>query len=136
MLTYNSILSVLVAEGLVKSYVIPKTLNQYKLNETFTFLLLLALLAISSVVEFFVLSKCINSESMTNAFKNTSASAILLLIGITLAVNYMWIFAIYDKFQFWRTIGILSVVSFVNEIDSSMINSLLKSITGTECNLN
>ena len=113
MLTYNSILATIAAEGLIKSYVIPKTMKKYNLDEMGTFWLLLALLAIFSILEFFVLSHCINTDNVTNIFGDNDANRmgkVFLLLVVSLVVNYPWILSIYNKFDFWKTIGILSVV--------------------------
>jgi hypothetical protein len=133
MVTYNSILLTLVIEGLTKSYIVPKTIKKYNLQETGTFYTLLLLLAGFSVFEFFFLSKCINSESMKDVFGNHPMLQVVILLVVSLIVNYGWVMAIYDKFSFWPTIGILSLVSFVNEFNNTIITSTLQSISGEEC---
>jgi hypothetical protein len=133
MLTYNSLLLTLVIEGLTKSYVIPKTMDKYKLDETGTFWISLVLLACFSVFEFFFLSKCLNSETIGNVTEQNAMGELFLLIMVALIVNYKWFIKIYKHFGFWSTVGILSVVGFVNEFNNEIINSILRSITGTEC---
>lgn len=133
MLTYDSILTLIIIEGLLKSYIIPKTIKKNKLDETGTFWLLIGILAVFSILEFFVLSNCINSNSMNNVFKNSSEGSIMILIVISLIVNYRWFITIYNKFNFWTTIGILSVVSFTNEFNTFIIRATLQNILGVEC---
>jgi hypothetical protein len=133
MLTYNSILSFIVLEGLVKSYVIPRSIVNHKLDETGTFWLLVGILAVFSVLEFFILSNCINSHSMDSIVRDNSSGSILLLLVLSILVNYRWFITIYKKFNFWSTIGILSVVGFANEFNTIIIRSALQNIMGIEC---
>lgn len=133
MLTFNSILLTVVIEGLAKSYAIPKAMDKYKPDETGTFWVLLMLLACFSVFEFFFLSKCLNSETISNITEDNAMGELFLLIMIALIVNYRWFIRIYKKFGFWSTVGILSVVGFANEFNNLTITSILRSITGTEC---
>lgn len=133
MLTYNNILLTLIIEGLTKSYVIPKAIDKYNLDETGTFYLLLMILAFFIVFEFFFLSRCINSESVSNISQENATGELFLLLVIILLVNYRWFIKIYNKFNFWTTIGILSVVGLVNEFNNAILTSILRAITGTEC---
>jgi hypothetical protein len=105
----------------------------HKLDETGTFWLLIGILAIFSVLEFFVLTSCINSHSMDNVVRDNSSGSILLLLVLSILVNYRWFITIYKKFDFWSTIGILSVVGFVNEFNTVIIRSVLQNIMGIEC---
>jgi hypothetical protein len=84
MLTYNYILGTIVIEGLIKSYVIPNAIDKYKLDETGTFGALILLFICFSILEFFVLSSCINSENLNNVFKNSTISSLILLIIISI----------------------------------------------------
>ena len=45
----------------------------------------------------------------------------------------MWFIAIYNKFDFWKTVGILSVLGFVNEYNTVFMRLALQNITGTKC---
>jgi len=133
MITYSSILGVLTVEGLIKSYIIPKAMDKYKLDETGTFFTLLALLFVFAIFEFFFYSRCIDSESLNHIFGNNPAAQIMLLFLVALIVNYRWVMAIYNKYTFWPTLGILSLVSFVNEFNNLIIRKSLLTLTGTEC---
>ena len=132
MITYNSILSVLAIEGLIKSYVVPKAMDKYKLDETGTFFTLILLLCVFAVFEFFFYSRCIDSESLNHIFGNNPSAQIILLFVVALVVNYRWVMAIYDRYTFWPTLGILSLVSFVNEFNNIIIRSSLLTLTGVE----
>lgn len=135
MITYNSILSVLAIEGLIKSYVVPKAIDKYKLDETGTFIVLILLLCVFAVFEFFFYSRCIDSESLSHIFGNNPSAQIILLFVVALVVNYRWVIAIYNKYTFWPTLGILSLVSFVNEFNNLIIRASLSTLVGTEnCN--
>ena len=136
MLTYNYIIGLIAIEGLIKSYVIPNAINKYKLDETGTFGVLILLLMGFTVLEYFVLSNCITSEKLNDIFKNSTLSSLFILIIIGFFVNYKWFIAIYNKFHFWSTIGILSIVGLVNEFNSVFIRILLQNITGTTCENN
>ena len=136
MLTYNSILLTLVIEGLIKSYVVPKAMDKYKLKEDGTFYVLILLFVVFCIFEFFFLSRCLNTESVSNIYGKHPMAQLALLLSITLIVNYKWINAVYNKFNFWSTIGILSLVAFANEFNNAIITDILQAITGTECNLN
>lgn len=133
MLTYNSILLTLIIEGLTKSYVIPKAMDKYKLDESGTFWLSMMLLSIFAVFEFFFLSRCLNSETISDISKENAVGQLFLLITVSLIVNYRWFIKIYNKFNFWSTIGILSVIGFANEFNNLIITSILRSVTNTEC---
>ena len=133
MLTFNSILLTVVIEGLAKSYAIPKAMDKYKLDETGIFWVLLILLACFSVFEFLFLSRCLNSETISNITDKNAMGELFLLIMVALIVNYRWFIKIYKHFGFWSTVGILSVVGFVNEFNNVIITSTLRSITETEC---
>ena len=133
MITYSSILGVLAIEGLIKSYLIPKAIDKYKLDETGTFFTLLALLFVFAIFEFFIYSKCIDSESLNHILGDNPAAQIMLLFLVALIVNYRWVMAIYNKYTFWPTLGILSLVSFVNEFNNLIIRKSLLTLTGTEC---
>jgi len=136
MLTYNTLLLTLVTEGLVKSYVVPKAMDKYKLKEGGVFCILMLLFVVFCIFEFFFLSHCINSEDVTNIYGDHPMTKIVLLIGLALIVNFKWIMAIYNKFNFWTTMGILSFVSFINEFNNVIITGSLREITGVECNYN
>jgi hypothetical protein len=133
MISYNSILLTLVIEGLVKSYTIPKAIDKYNLDETGTFYLLLIILSFLSIFEFFFLSRCINTETIGDVTEENAAGELFLLITVTLIVNYGWFIKIYKRFNFWTTIGILSVVGFANEFNNIIITSVLREVTNTEC---
>jgi hypothetical protein len=90
-------------------------------------------LALFTVFEFFFLSRCINSESVGNISQENATGELFLLLVITLLVNYRWFIKIYKKFNFWSTIGILSVVGLANEFNNAILTSILRAITGTEC---
>jgi len=133
MLTYNSILITIVIEGLVKSYVIPTAMDKHKLNENGVFYLSLMILAVFSVFEFFFFSRCMNTELLGDITEQNALGKLFLLLVVSLIVNYRWFIKIYNKFQFWTTIGILFVVGFVNEFNNIIINNVLQNVTGTEC---
>jgi hypothetical protein len=134
MLTYNSLLLTIIIEGLVKSYVVPKAMDKYKLKEGGVFYILMLLFVVFSIFEFLLLSQCINSEGVTNINSDYPLTQLALLVLIALIVNYKWVMAIYDKFNFWSTIGILSLVSFINEFNNVIITGILRVVTATECN--
>lgn len=133
MITYNSILFTLAFEGLVKSYVVPKYMKKNNLDETGTFYLLMGLLVIFAVFEFFFLSKCLNSESMSNVLGDHPMIQLVILLVVSLVVNYKWVMEIYNKYKFWPCIGILSLVAFANEFNNPAVTMILRTVTNTEC---
>ncbi len=124
MIQLTSLYLLILFEGLFRSIVITKSINNLKITELPVFLLLIITSLLYSFIEILLIKDCINYDTISELVRNCSLVQNILLFLFIILVNFSWINSIYNKFGFWKFFGITAAAGYISAFNDIIIQTV------------